>query len=517
MLTSGCSRSRGSQVQDAGVLGVALDLGRQPDPVAVGLHGALAGFEGVGLRRLAIAGGGAGQHAPVVEDPRHVDDGACPLGHLQHQVPVLGALELGVEAAHLFDQGAAQDAEVAGVHLRAHPLRRPVGLEEGGGVAPGGVDLVLVGVDVVGLGVGVDRRGDAGERVGVQGVVVVEQGDELAPGHRQGVVGGGDDAGVLGPVVDPDTRASAAARPVEDLAHVRLRRSRRRPGTAPSRSQLWRRTERSILRSTLGRRLVDRREDREAGRRHERLAQAAEQAQQHPRIDELAEDRDLAFDPRFSAPSIRLRAIFHARPACPSRRRVRRPRRSAGRAAAGSPRCGGPSSSISSGGRAACRSGSRARPAGPALTAASRAARSTSRRSRATRSGRSGATVSSSGSLAPRVEGCPRSDVGDVALDVAQEAFAGERRRPDLGRLHVEVGRPRRSRREWSRAGAGRWRRRGWRSPPRPRWPGCARAPRCRRSGRSAAAAARSASRPGSARATDSWTWEIAYSETSMP
>jgi hypothetical protein len=150
-----------------------------------------------------------------------VEDGPGALGRLQHQIPVLGALELLVEAADLLDEGAAEDAEVAGVHLRAHPLRRPVGLEEGRGVPPGEVDLVLVGVDVVGLGIAVDRRGDVGESVGVQRVVVVEQGDELAARHRQRLVGGGDDAAVALAVLDPDAGILALGS-VEDLAYVRL-------------------------------------------------------------------------------------------------------------------------------------------------------------------------------------------------------------------------------------------------------------------------------------------------------
>ena len=186
---------------------------------------------------------------------------------LQHQVPVLGALELGVEAADLLDQRAAQDAEVAGVHLRAHPLRRPVGLEEG--AASGG------------------RRGRScprrcrrsrprglpsmaaatwSERVGMELVVVVEQGDELAAGHRQGVVGGGDDAAVLVAALDPDprvgappparaSRARAAAGAVVDQAQLPVGEAL---ALGPSRASL----------EHAGRRVVDRREDREARHGH---------------------------------------------------------------------------------------------------------------------------------------------------------------------------------------------------------------------------------------------------------
>ncbi len=58
----------------------------------------------------------------MVEDAGDVDDLAGPLGDPQHEVPVLRTLELGVEAADLLDEGSAHHAQVAGVHLRAHPL-----------------------------------------------------------------------------------------------------------------------------------------------------------------------------------------------------------------------------------------------------------------------------------------------------------------------------------------------------------------------------------------------------------
>ncbi len=132
----GPSLEPGDELVDAGVVEVALDPRRQPDPLAVGLERPGPGFERPGLRRFAAAGGGGGEHPPVVEDPRHVGDLPRPLGDPQDQVPVLGALELGVEAADLLDQRAAQDAEVAGVHLGPEPLRRPVGLEERPRVAP---------------------------------------------------------------------------------------------------------------------------------------------------------------------------------------------------------------------------------------------------------------------------------------------------------------------------------------------------------------------------------------------
>ena len=236
MLTSGSLLQPRLQVEDAGVVGVAArPRAWQPDPVAVGLDRPHPGFEGPRLRRLAAGGGRGLEHAPVVEDPRHVDDGAGALGHLQHQVPVLGALELGVEAADLLDQGPAQDAEVAGVHLRPHPLRRPVGLEEGAGVAAGG-------------GRSCPRRCRRSRPRGCASSASAtwarasgcsrsswsSRATNSPVGHRQRVVGGGDDAAVLLPVGDPDARVAAAA-PRRGSRARAAAGSRRRPGTAPSR------------------------------------------------------------------------------------------------------------------------------------------------------------------------------------------------------------------------------------------------------------------------------------------
>ncbi len=185
---------------------VALDPGLQADPLAVRLHRPRAGLECPRFRRSAAGGGGGRDRPPVVEDPRHVEDGAGALGHLQHQVPVLGALESGVEAADLLDQRAPQHAEVAGVHLGPQPLGRPVRLEEGAEVEAGADDLVLVGVDVVRLRVAEQGLVDVRERIGVQLVVVVEQGHELPRRHPQRVVGGGDDAAVALAPPHPDPR-----------------------------------------------------------------------------------------------------------------------------------------------------------------------------------------------------------------------------------------------------------------------------------------------------------------------
>ena len=142
------------------------------------------------------------------------------------------------------------------------------GLKNGPEWRPAAVDLVLVGVDVVGLGVGAQRLVDVGEGVGVELVVVVEQGDELArapsPGHRWR---------------RRRCRRSRSRRRDADprvLAPRPPRASRRTCGCGEASStrqssqspKLWRRTESSIAAQDVGRRLVDRREDREARPSH---------------------------------------------------------------------------------------------------------------------------------------------------------------------------------------------------------------------------------------------------------
>jgi hypothetical protein len=110
------------QVVDAAVLQVALDRGGQADALAVRLEGARAGLVRVGLGGLAPGGGGRGAQAPVVEHVGHVEHLARPLGDPEHEVPVLRALEVGVEPTDLVDERAPQHAEVARVHLGAQPL-----------------------------------------------------------------------------------------------------------------------------------------------------------------------------------------------------------------------------------------------------------------------------------------------------------------------------------------------------------------------------------------------------------
>ena len=164
---------------------------------------------------------------------------------------------------------AAQDAEVAGVHLRPHPLRRPVGLEERPGVAAGAVDLVLVGVDVVGLGV--VARAPRATQARASGWSLSSWSSRTTNSPRA-IARASLEAATMPPfslaALDPDPRVLRAAPPrasratwgrlerVVDQAQLPVARS---SGGGPTRS---------IARSTSAGRFVDRREDREARLRH---------------------------------------------------------------------------------------------------------------------------------------------------------------------------------------------------------------------------------------------------------
>ena len=135
----------------------------------------------------------------------------------QHELEVLDRVEVGVEAAGALGDRAADDEQMADVHRPERVGRRPVGLEERVRPDAGRGQLVGVGVDDVAPRVLVERLGDPQQGVGVQDVVVVEEGDELAGGQPQRRVGRGRD-----PAVALEVRRPGCAR------------RRRRGGRAPA-------------------------------------------------------------------------------------------------------------------------------------------------------------------------------------------------------------------------------------------------------------------------------------------
>ena len=167
------------------------------------------------------------------------------------------------------------------------------GFRNGAVWCPFAVDLVFVGVDVVGFWVVPDRLVDQRQRVGVEAVVMVEQGDELAGRHRQRVF------------------EAATMPPFSARCSTRIRGSR---AAQASSSSLTRARGRAIVDKAelpvaeglgedrldrrpedVGRRLVDRRDDREARRRH-RLTAAARLQHPQDRAGDPGEPRDR--DPR---------------------------------------------------------------------------------------------------------------------------------------------------------------------------------------------------------------------------
>ena len=113
-----------------------------------------------------------------------VDGGRAP-GAAQRQVPVLGAVRRGVKAACVVDQGAP----VHGVHQQVggqHQIGGEVRLEPGM-LAHGAVggELVLVEVHDAGARLPVEHGSHFIERVGGKGVVVIQQGHEVAGCHIQ--------------------------------------------------------------------------------------------------------------------------------------------------------------------------------------------------------------------------------------------------------------------------------------------------------------------------------------------
>ncbi len=177
------------------------------------------------MRGLRVAGArdAPGQLSPVVEDPRHVLDAVGLLGDAEHELEVLDAVEGRVEPADALDERAAQHQQMADVHHAAEELGRPVGLEEGLAVRAATVDLVLVGVDRVGVGLLVQQPDAFEERVRVELVVVVEEGDELALGRLERAVARGRDAAVG--VAEADLDPGLACERAQVLERALVRRA----------------------------------------------------------------------------------------------------------------------------------------------------------------------------------------------------------------------------------------------------------------------------------------------------
>ncbi len=128
------------------------------------------------------------RHAPVIEHLGHVVH-ACLLRGAQHEVVILGAVELRAKRAHLVQKRTSHDEQVGYVVVRQQKIGREIGLEVRVDVAPVGRDEVLVRVEDVGVVRG-DGQHHLVERVLGKLVVVVHERNVVAAGHGNGVVRG---------------------------------------------------------------------------------------------------------------------------------------------------------------------------------------------------------------------------------------------------------------------------------------------------------------------------------------
>ncbi len=164
-------------------------LGLRPRPVQVLADQLGAGRidARLGVLREAAA---ARKAAPVIEHVWNVQDRARPaLGHPQHQIVVLRALEALADPAQAAEQRGPHGEGVVHIVLGEQPLAVEVGLEARLRSPPVRVDGVLVGVDGRGVGLGGEGVADQGQGVGRQQVVMIEEKHHLPLGKRQGRVG----------------------------------------------------------------------------------------------------------------------------------------------------------------------------------------------------------------------------------------------------------------------------------------------------------------------------------------
>ena len=179
---------------------------RHAYPFIVGIQGLDGSFQTVGLGR-DIAGHAGGAGAPIIQQVRDMNDLVCLFGQAQVKVVVLAAVELRpLVAAHCRQQLCAEHAQVADIVVGAEVVQHVIRLEVVNGPM---VDVALkgdlVGVDEVGPLLG-DGLRHIPQRTGVQDVVVVQQGDELARGQRKALVGVARNAVVFLQFLVADTR-----------------------------------------------------------------------------------------------------------------------------------------------------------------------------------------------------------------------------------------------------------------------------------------------------------------------
>ena len=184
------------------------------------LEGSNARVDAVGLGG-DVAGRAAGAGTPVIEGVGDVDDLPGRLGQAEEELIILTAVVLHpLRAACGVHQPAAEEGQVADIVVGAEVVQHEVRLEVvEHHVLHLALEGRLIGIDEVGSLLG-DGLGGVPEGAGMEDVVVVQQGDEVAGGHLDAFVGVAGDELILLQLPVADTRVHSGAL-LHHLAHAR--------------------------------------------------------------------------------------------------------------------------------------------------------------------------------------------------------------------------------------------------------------------------------------------------------
>ena len=184
------------------------------------LEGGNARVDAVGLGG-DVAGRAAGAGTPVIEGVGDVDDLPGRLGQAEEELIILTAVVLHpLRAACGVHQPAAEQGQVADIVVGAEVVQHEVRLEVvEHHVLHLALEGRLIGIDEVGSLL-CDGLGRVPEGAGVEDVVVVQQGDEVAGGHLDAFVGVAGDELILLQLPVADTRVHSGAL-LHHLAHTR--------------------------------------------------------------------------------------------------------------------------------------------------------------------------------------------------------------------------------------------------------------------------------------------------------
>lgn len=180
--------------------GDALRFAREAEPLKLRVHRALPGAQRIGFRALDALRRRLRMAAPDIQAFRQMDDlaGRNALGQAQDQIVILRAVKLwAFLLARLLQQRPAEHQKMCDVIAAAQRVRAIIRLEMvGGEITEIFVQHDLVRVDNLCAGFDNGRAGLI-ERVGIEHVVVVEQGNIFPVGQRKARCRVGGDAAVV--------------------------------------------------------------------------------------------------------------------------------------------------------------------------------------------------------------------------------------------------------------------------------------------------------------------------------